>query len=72
MSDFIGRNDELQALKRLLGKRCASLVIIKGRRCIGKSRLIKEFAKGFPFYNFPGIPPTPGTTSQLQRDEFAR
>jgi AAA+ ATPase superfamily predicted ATPase len=39
MAKFIGRKQELQTLKNLLYKRSASLIVIKGRRRIGKSRL---------------------------------
>ena len=45
---------------------------IKGRRRIGKSRLIKEFVKDLTFYAFSGLPPTRLTTAQSQRDEFAK
>ncbi len=72
---FIGREKELKSLDNLLNKRSASLVIVKGRRRIGKSRLIGEFAKRHTFnqlYIFSGIPPTKATTAQTQRDEFAR
>lgn len=72
ITKFIGRRTELAALRQLLEKRTASLVTIKGRRRIGKSRLIKEFAKEHTFYAFSGLPPTPNTTAQSQRDEFAR
>lgn len=69
---FIGRHDELENLRLLLGKKTASLVVIKGRRRIGKSRLIEEFAKGKKFLRFEGIAPTKQTTAQAQRQEFAR
>lgn len=69
---FIGRETELMALKDLLKKKTASLVVIKGRRRIGKTRLIEEFAKGLPFLRFMGLAPTRGVTDQSQRDEFAR
>ena len=42
---FVGRNRELALLKRFINKRIASLLVIRGRRRIGKSRLIEEFAK---------------------------
>lgn len=69
---FIGRAEELSALKRFLRKKTASLIVVKGRRRIGKSRLIEEFAKDFTFYSFAGLAPTEETTAQSQRDEFAR
>jgi AAA+ ATPase superfamily predicted ATPase len=69
---FVGRQEELKALKQLLQKKTASLVVIKGRRRIGKSRLVEEFADNLKFYSFSGLPPTDKTTDQSQRDEFAR
>ena len=71
-SQFIGRNDELSRLKLLLDKKSASLVVVRGRRRIGKSRLIEEFAKKFTFFQFTGLPIANETTAQSQRDEFAR
>ena len=69
---FIGRQKELKTLNRLLGMRSASLVVINGRRRIGKSRLIDEFAKTMKHYTFSALPPREGMTAQVQRDEFAR
>ncbi len=69
---FIGRQNELQALSKLFKKNVASLVVVQGRRRIGKSRLIQEFAKKHTFYQFSGLPPTDETTVQSQRDEFSR
>lgn len=69
---FIGRETELKALKELLKKKTASLAIIQGRRRIGKSRLIQEFAKGEKFYSFMGLEPSKETDAQTQRDEFCR
>ncbi|MCX6990831.1 MAG: hypothetical protein NTX49_07215 [Chlamydiae bacterium] len=69
---FIGRKQELKELKLLLSKKTAALVVIKGRRRIGKSRLIEEFAKGKNFLRFEGVAPTRQTTAQAQRAEFAR
>lgn len=68
---FIGREAELAALKRFLNKKSSTLLVIKGRRRIGKSRLIEEFAKDFTFYSFAGLAPTVQTTAQSQRDIFA-
>jgi AAA+ ATPase superfamily predicted ATPase len=42
MSNFIGRETELTLLKELTRKQSASLVVIRGCRLIGKSRLIEE------------------------------
>ncbi len=73
MAKFIGRKRELEILHGLTLKQTASLVVIKGRRRIGKSRLIKEFGdNNKPYYIFSGIPTTPHTTKQSQIDEFVR
>jgi AAA+ ATPase superfamily predicted ATPase len=69
---FIGRKRELQMLSELFKKKSASLVVIRGRRRIGKSRLAQEFAEKTPHYVFSGLPPTKGTTATEQREEFAR
>lgn len=74
MSGFIGRAEELESLNTLLKKKSASIVVIKGRRRIGKSRLIEEFAtrtKHDAFYNITGLLPAKKTTAQTQRNEFS-
>jgi AAA+ ATPase superfamily predicted ATPase len=45
LSKFIGREAELARLKGLLDNRSASLIVVRGRRRIGKSRLLSEFGK---------------------------
>ncbi|MBS7648766.1 MAG: ATP-binding protein [Candidatus Bathyarchaeia archaeon] len=50
---FINRRDEMQALKSLLARGKAAIVLLYGRRRIGKTRLIQEFMKdkrGLYFY----------------------
>ena len=70
--NFIGREAELQSLRDLLKKKMASMVVIKGRRRIGKTRLIEEFARDERFLRFVGLAPTEDTTAQDQRNEFSR
>ncbi len=72
MTKFIGREEEFETLKALLKKKSASLIVVKGRRRIGKSRLLEEFADyvGTAFI-FSGLAPTEQTTAQSQREEFA-
>ena len=71
MARFIGREKELERLKLLLKKRVASLVVIRGRRRIGKSRLIEEFGADLPCHILAGLPPSKkGLTKQIQLDEF--
>ena len=58
MSKFVGRQAELGRLVETTRKKSASFVIVKGRRRVGKSRLIQEFAKQFDhYYVFAGLPP---------------
>jgi AAA+ ATPase superfamily predicted ATPase len=71
MANFIGRQSELKILGKLLEKTSASLVVVKGRRRIGKSRLLEEFGKQFAkMFFFSGLPPTEKTTLQSQLDVF--
>ncbi len=70
MAKFIGRERELKKLKSLLTKRAASLVVMRGRRRIGKTRLIREFGKSLPCHIFSGLPPTKETTKEGQIREF--
>ena len=66
------RTAELAELRRLLTGRQANLVIVEGRRRIGKSRLVEEFGRGHRLLQLVGLAPTPGTDAQTQRDEFTR
>lgn len=69
--EFIGRRKELAALELLLKKRSGSLVVIRGRRRIGKSRLIKEFVSDKKSWSFSGLPPVSGITKERQLDAFS-
>ena len=71
---FIGREKELERLEALRKKEIPGLVVVKGRRRIGKSRLIAEFAARKPrkkLWSFSGLAPQDGITAQNQRDHFA-
>ncbi len=72
MADFIGRKSYLAELEALREKKKASLVVLKGRRRIGKSRLIEEFGRNETAYFFVGLPPTPETTAADQRAYFSK
>jgi uncharacterized protein len=70
---FYGRERELRLLNELLEKRIASLVVIKGRRRIGKSRLAEEFGKSLKTIFLEGLPPKDDeVTAQSQRTHFAK
>ena len=60
MQQFYGRQQELNKLTLLTKKRTASLAVIKGRRRIGKSRLIEQFCAKYKHYIFIGQPPSLG------------
>lgn len=69
---FVGRKAEMQELNDLLKKKSASFVVVKGRRRIGKSRLLDEFSKDKRTFKFTGLPPQETATKESQLDEFAR
>lgn len=70
---FFGREDDLRALDRLWRKPVASLVTCRGRRRIGKSTLIEEFARRSRarFLEIEGLPPQPNQTNDDQLNHFA-
>lgn len=72
MKPFVGRDTELRRLEDLSKSGRACLVVIKGRRRIGKSRLAEEFGKNKVFLPFSGLAPVKGVTAQDQRDAFMR
>ncbi len=69
---FIGRKRELSILGDFVEKQKAHLVVIRGRRRIGKSRLVEEIGKKHRFLRFSGIAPTERIDAQIQRDSFAK
>ena len=71
--DFFGRDAELGELEGLWGKRVASLVTCRGRRRIGKSTLVEEFARrsGARFIKLEGLRPKKGMTDRDQLEFFA-
>jgi len=69
---FYGRERELGILKEILESTVARLVVLRGRRRIGKSRLAEKFGESFDkHYTFIGLPPEKGVTDELQRRHFA-
>jgi AAA+ ATPase superfamily predicted ATPase len=72
MTEFYGRKRELAVLRERLNQRAASLIVIMGRRRIGKTRLIEEFGKKLHTITFTGLPPDEKVTAQIERDHFAR
>jgi len=72
---FVGRKNELKRLESLHKKKTPILVVVKGRRRVGKSRLINFFASKCNknrLWNFAGLAPQEGINDQTQRDHFSR
>ena len=69
---FKGREEELSALASLWDKSTSSLVTCRGRRRIGKSSLIEEFARrtADAFVVLEGIAPRKGLSDRQQRAHF--
>lgn len=71
---FIGRKKELKQLISFNQRKQAGLVVMRGRRRIGKSTLIKEFGKSQPkahYVEFQGLAPRKDIGKQDQLDNFA-
>lgn len=69
---FYGRERELGMLKELQDSRVARMVVLRGRRRIGKSRLAEKFGEFFDQHlTFVGLPPEKGVTAEIQRRHFA-
>jgi len=70
---FVGRRQEIQELKALLTLKKSSFVVIKGRRRIGKSTLVRMFSRDCShFYEFAGLAPSDKTTAITQKMEFTQ
>ena len=69
---FIGRERDLKDLEALWGRDHGVLVTCRGRRRIGKSTLIEEFAarSADKFICIEGLPPRKGMTDSIQRKWF--
>ena len=69
---FYGREPDVESLNALWRKKTASLVTCRGRRRIGKSTLIEEFAKRSEarFLKLEGIAPDKGINNRSQLDTF--
>ncbi|MBT4791400.1 MAG: ATP-binding protein [Halobacteriovoraceae bacterium] len=74
MSDniFIGRDDELKDLRSLYQAKKSKLIVIYGRRRIGKSTLVEKFCESFESLRFEGLEAehTPGQIDQFVSGKF--
>ena len=71
---FVGRSENIAQLMSLWNKRMSSLVTCQGRRRIGKSRLIDEFAKRSDcrYIKLTGLAPRPKMTNADQIRYFCQ
>lgn len=70
--NFYGRERELSILQEALDSNVARLIVLRGRRRIGKSRLAEKFGEKFERHlTFVGLPPEDGVTDEIQRRHFA-
>ena len=69
---FIGRGEELAKLQALWRKSTSSMVVVAGRRRIGKSTLVEEFARhsSCKFIEIVGLPPDEKMTNARQIENF--
>ena len=72
MRRFFGREEQLEKLDALWRKGTSSLVLIAGRRRIGKSTLVEEFAarSRCTFIELVGLAPDEQMTNRRQIDNF--
>ena len=57
---FTGRENELKQLEKCFAKGCFQMVVLYGRRRVGKTTLLQEFSKGKRTLFF---------TAQIQSDQ---
>lgn len=68
---FIGREAEIKLLEEFARRKTAGLVVVCGRRRIGKSTLVEHFATGKNFYEFSGLSPREELKNSDQLAHFA-
>lgn len=67
---FVGRKKELTWLQRVANSPGAKIVVVRGRRRIGKSYFVEEFAKNKRFLKFSGLYPDAEINAKVQRENF--
>ena len=55
ISDFVGRQEELARLERILGSASPNITIVHGRRRVGKTELLEKALVGFNVFKFEGL-----------------
>lgn len=72
MSIFVGRASEIELIKRQLRMESSRIVVINGRRRIGKSRLAEEISKGYRFFSFSGLAPDLCSQSDKSKEQIQK
>ena len=69
---YYGRKEQIDRFNSLWGKFVPSFVVVRGRRRIGKSTLVREFARqsASVFLKFEGLAPDEYMTNAKQLSEF--
>ncbi len=57
MQEFVGRESELRIAKKLLNQNESRIMVIRGRRRLGKTTLAEKIAEGYKFFKFSGLSP---------------
>jgi len=68
---FVGREYELEQLNKLLYKKSSSLVVVYGRRRIGKTEMVRHFIKTNNLFNIEATG-VHGATKNMQIKSFIR
>ena len=74
LAHFVGRKEYLDDLESLWRKATSSLIACRGRRRIGKSTMIREFARrtADAYIEIEGLPPDWEMTNRRQLDHFIK
>jgi AAA+ ATPase superfamily predicted ATPase len=70
MGIFIGRKPELRLIQELLHQSTAKILVINGRRRVGKSTLMEKATENFNVFGFSGLAPGNKVTEKDQINNF--
>lgn len=70
MGIFIGRSSEIDLFRTQLRMESSRIVVINGRRRIGKSTLAEKIAEGYNFFSFSGLAPEQCLETDKSKDQL--
>ena len=70
MSIFTGRSSEIDLIRTQLRMESSRIVVINGRRRIGKSTLAEKIAEGYNFFSFSGLAPEQCLETDKSKDQL--